>query len=46
MQSHGRRHAVRGGGDNSLTERIEQAVDMYAFVFHELGVAYKGARGR
>lgn len=27
------------GGDNSLSERIEQSVDIYAFFFHELGVA-------
>jgi prolyl oligopeptidase len=33
------------GGDNSLTERIEQAVDMYAFLFHELGIQYKPVAG-
>ena len=27
------------GGDNSLSERIEQSVDIYSFFFHELGVA-------
>ncbi|HAY81913.1 MAG TPA: S9 family peptidase [Planctomycetaceae bacterium] len=26
------------GGDNSLSERIEQSVDIYAFFFHQLGV--------
>lgn len=29
------------GGGTPLTERIEQAVDVHAFLFHELGVDYK-----
>lgn len=29
------------GGDTGLSQRIEEAVDAYAFLFHHLGVEYK-----
>ena len=29
------------GGDNSLSERIEQSVDVYAFLFDQLGIEFQ-----
>jgi prolyl oligopeptidase len=29
------------GGGTALSERIEQAVDVYAFLFNQLGVKYR-----
>ncbi len=35
------------GGDTALSERIEQTVDTYAFLFHQLGMTFReGGKGR
>ncbi len=35
------------GGDTALSERIEQTVDTYAFLFHQLGMTFReGGEGR
>ncbi len=33
------------GGDTALSEQIEEAVDVYAFLFHHLGVKYRPIKG-
>ena len=41
-----RTNTMGHGGGTPLSQRIEEAVDVYAFLFHELGVKYRPVPGK